>query len=162
MANNERAIPVWSVVCLLFHSSPRDIRKQKLTSQKGMMASPKEQNQVFDEILGSLKVSFLQPHDRFLSRASRRRRMLLVKLEFLKFGQEKTRMLFYHAGGVRVRHNPTHKGSWIKLLICLISIVRRSSTHLVREMDQNPGSKHCFLFWKTSGRRAIWKIFKIS
>ena len=69
MANNERAIPVRSVVCLLFHSSARDIRKQKLTSQKGMMASPKEQNQVFDEILGSLKVSFLQLHDRFLSRA---------------------------------------------------------------------------------------------
>ena len=41
-------------------------------------------------------------------------------------------------------------------------IVTRSSTHFVREMNQNPGSKHCFLFWKTLWRRVIWGIFKIS
>ena len=40
----------------------------------------------------------------------------------------------------------THKGSWVKLLMCFISIVTRSSSHLTREMNQNPGSKHCFLF----------------
>ena len=38
----------------------------------------------------------------------------------------------------------THKGSWVKLLLCLISIVTRSSSHLVREMNQTQGSKHCF------------------
>ena len=30
----------------------------------------------------------------------------------------------------------THKGSWVKLLLRLISIVTRSSSHLVREMNQ--------------------------
>ena len=39
----------------------------------------------------------------------------------------------------------THKGSWVKLLMCLISIVTRSNTQLVREVDQTEGSKHCFL-----------------
>ena len=29
------------------------------------------------------------------------------------------------------------------------------------EMNQNPGSKHCIFFWKTLGKRAIWRIFKI-
>ena len=39
----------------------------------------------------------------------------------------------------------THKGSWVKLLLCLISIVTRSSSHFVkREMNQTRGSKHCF------------------
>ena len=33
-----------------------------------------------------------------------------------------------------------HKGSWVKLLLCLISIVTRSSSHLVREMNQTQGS----------------------
>ena len=42
----------------------------------------------------------------------------------------------------------THKGSWVKLLLSLISIVTRSSSHLVGEMNQTQGSKHCFLFWK--------------
>ena len=42
----------------------------------------------------------------------------------------------------------THKGWWVKLLLCLISIVTRSSSHLVREMNQTQGSKHCCLFWK--------------
>ena len=32
----------------------------------------------------------------------------------------------------------------VKLFMCLISIVTR--LHLVREVNQNPGSKHCFLF----------------
>ena len=50
----------------------------------------------------------------------------------------------------------TPKGSWVKLFMSLISIVTRSNSHLVREMNQNPGSKHCFLFW------AIWRIFKTS
>ena len=36
----------------------------------------------------------------------------------------------------------THKGSWVKLLLCLILIVTRSSSHLVREMNQTQGSKH--------------------
>ena len=44
----------------------------------------------------------------------------------------------------------THKGSWVKLLLCLISIVTLSSSHLVREMNQTQGSKHCCLFWKTT------------
>ena len=35
-----------------------------------------------------------------------------------------------------------HKGSRVKLLLCLISIVTRSSSHLVREMNQTQGSKH--------------------
>ena len=56
----------------------------------------------------------------------------------------------------------THKGSWIKLLLCLISIVTRSSSHLVREMNQTQGSKHCCLFRKTLRKRAISRIFKIS
>ena len=30
----------------------------------------------------------------------------------------------------------THRGSWVKLLLRLISIVTRSSSHLVREMNQ--------------------------
>ena len=30
-----------------------------------------------------------------------------------------------------------------------------------RERDENPGSKHCLLNWKTFGKRAIWRIFKI-
>ena len=41
------------------------------------------------------------------------------------------------------------KGSWVKLFMGRISIATRSSSHLVRvsrEMNQNPGSKHCFLF----------------
>ena len=42
----------------------------------------------------------------------------------------------------------THKGPWVKLFMCLISIVTRSSSHLVRDMDQNPRSKYCFLFLK--------------
>ena len=56
----------------------------------------------------------------------------------------------------------THKGSWVKLLLCLISIVTRSSSHLVREMNQTQGSKHCCLFRKTLLKRAISRIFKIS
>ena len=32
-----------------------------------------------------------------------------------------------------------------KLFMCLISIVTRSNSHLVREMNQNTGSTHCFL-----------------
>ena len=56
----------------------------------------------------------------------------------------------------------THTGSWVKLLLSLISIVKRSTSHLVREMNQTQGSKHCFLFWKTLRKRAIWRIFKIS
>ena len=56
----------------------------------------------------------------------------------------------------------THKGSWVKLLLCFISIVKRSTSHLVREMNQTQGSKHCFLFWKTLRKRAIWIIFKMS
>ena len=40
----------------------------------------------------------------------------------------------------------THKGSWVKLLLCLISMVTQSSSHLVREMNQTQGSKHCCLF----------------
>ena len=55
----------------------------------------------------------------------------------------------------------THKGSWVKLFMCLISIGTRSSSHLVREMHQNPGLKYYFLFWKTLRRRAICRIFKI-
>ena len=42
----------------------------------------------------------------------------------------------------------THKGSWVKLFMCLISIVTRSSSHLVREMNQNPGSKTLLPFLK--------------
>ena len=56
----------------------------------------------------------------------------------------------------------THKGSWVKLLLCLISTVTRSSSHLVREVNQTQGSKHCFLLWKMLRKRAIWRIFKIS
>ena len=56
----------------------------------------------------------------------------------------------------------THKGSWVKLLLCLISIVTRSSWHLVKEMNQTQGSKHCFLLRKTLRKRTIWRIFKIS
>ena len=56
----------------------------------------------------------------------------------------------------------THTGSWVKLLLSLISIVKRSTSHLVREMNQTQGSKHCFLFWKTLRKRAIWRMFKIS
>ena len=56
----------------------------------------------------------------------------------------------------------THKGSWIKLLLCLISIVTRSSSHLVREMNQTQGSKNCCLFRKTLRKREISRIFKIS
>ena len=52
----------------------------------------------------------------------------------------------------------THKGSWVKLLLCLISIVTRSSSHLVREMNQTQGSKHCCLFRKTLRKRAIWEF----
>ena len=36
----------------------------------------------------------------------------------------------------------THKGSLVKLLLCLISIVTWSSSHLVREMNQTQGSKN--------------------
>ena len=56
----------------------------------------------------------------------------------------------------------THKGSWVKLLLCLISIVTRSSSHLVREINQTQGSKHCYLFLKTLRNREISRIFKIS
>ena len=56
----------------------------------------------------------------------------------------------------------THKGSWVKLLLCLISIVTRSSSHLVRELNQTQGSKHCCLFQKSLRKRAISRIFKIS
>ena len=42
----------------------------------------------------------------------------------------------------------THKGSWVKLFMCPISIVTRSSSHVVREMDQNPGSKYLLPFLK--------------
>ena len=56
----------------------------------------------------------------------------------------------------------THKGSWVKLLLCLISIVTRSSSHLVREVNQTQGSKHCCLFRKSLRKRAISRIFKIS
>ena len=55
-----------------------------------------------------------------------------------------------------------HKGSWVKLLLCLISIVTRSSSHLVREVNQTQGSKHCCLFRKTLRKRAISRVFKIS
>ena len=55
----------------------------------------------------------------------------------------------------------THKGSWVKLLMCLISIVTRSWTHLVREMYQSLGSKSLNVFWKTLRKRAIWRIFKL-
>ena len=55
----------------------------------------------------------------------------------------------------------THKGSWVKLLLRLISIVTRSSSHLVREMNQTQGSKHCCLFRKTLRKREISRIFKI-
>ena len=54
----------------------------------------------------------------------------------------------------------THKCSWVKLFMCLISIGTRSSSHLVREMHQNPGLKYCFLFWKTLRRRAICRNFQ--
>ena len=56
----------------------------------------------------------------------------------------------------------THKGSWVKLLLCLISILTRTSSHLVREMNQTQGSKHCCLFRKTLRKRAISRNFKIS
>ena len=46
--------------CLLFHSSPRDIRRQKLLQQKGTMVWVTEQNQGVDEILRSSRISFLQ------------------------------------------------------------------------------------------------------
>ena len=39
----------------------------------------------------------------------------------------------------------THKGLWVKLLLCPISIVTRSSSHGVREMNQTQGSKHVLL-----------------
>ena len=55
----------------------------------------------------------------------------------------------------------THKGSWVKLLLRLISIVTRSSSHFVREMNQTQGSKHCCLFLKTLRKREISRIFKI-
>ena len=42
-----------------------------------------------------------------------------------------------------------------KLFMCLISIVTRSNSHLVREMNQNPGSTHCFILWKTLQRRGF-------
>ena len=42
-----------------------------------------------------------------------------------------------------------------KLFMCLISIVTRSNSHLVREMNQNTGSTHCFLLWKTLQRRGF-------
>ena len=36
----------------------------------------------------------------------------------------------------------THRGSWVKLLLCLISIVTRSSSHLVlKRNESNPGIK---------------------
>ena len=56
----------------------------------------------------------------------------------------------------------THKGSWVNLLLCLISIVTRSSSHLVREINQTQRSKHCCLFPKTLRKRTISRIFKIS
>ena len=40
----------------------------------------------------------------------------------------------------------THEDSWVKLLLCVISIVTRLSSHLVREMNQTQGSKHSCLF----------------
>ena len=41
-------------------------------------------------------------------------------------------------GAVQAVCVTTHKGSWVKLFMCLISIVTRSSSLLVRDMDQNP------------------------
>ena len=55
-----REIPRLLVARLLFHSSPRDIRKRKLIQQKETMVLLTEQNQSDDEILGSSKISFLQ------------------------------------------------------------------------------------------------------
>ena len=37
----------------------------------------------------------------------------------------------------------THKVPWVKVLMYLISVVTRSGTHLVREMNKNLGSKQC-------------------
>ena len=52
---------------------------------------------------------------------------------------------FLDAPAVQAVCVTTHKVSWVKLLLCLISIVTRSSSHLVkREMNQTQGSKHCF------------------
>ena len=45
-------------------------------------------------------------------------------------------------GSVQAMCVTTHKDSWGKLLLCLISIVTRLSSHHVRQMDQTQGSKH--------------------
>ena len=42
----------------------------------------------------------------------------------------------------------THKGSWIKLLLCLILIVTRSSSHLLKRDESNPGIKTLMPFLK--------------
>ena len=55
--------------------------------------------------------------------------------------QDDVILLCLTSGGVR--HDPQRFMG--KTVYVLISIVTRSSSHLVREMDQNPGSKFCFL-----------------
>ena len=42
----------------------------------------------------------------------------------------------------------THKGSWVKLLLCIISVVTRSSSHLVKGDESNPGIKTLMPFLK--------------
>ena len=54
----------------------------------------------------------------------------------------------FRAGPYQAVRVTTHKGAWVKLLLYLISIVTRSSPHLVREMNQTQGSKNCCLFQK--------------
>ena len=59
----------------------------------------------------------------------------------------------------------THKGSWVKLLMCLISIVTRSSTHLVKTemIKSKPGIKTLLPFLKniTEESRLENVIFKM-
>ena len=59
-------------------------------------------------------------------------------------------------GGVR------HKGSWVKLLLRHISIVTRSTSHLVREMNQPRDQNTASFSEKKLRNRAIRRIFKIS
>ena len=54
----------------------------------------------------------------------------------------------------------THKGSWVKLLLCLILIVTRSSSHLVREgvtngLCEHSRACHALLFFASTSRNKI-------
>ena len=75
-----------------------------------------ERNQGDGEILGSLKVSFLQLHNRFLLQGFTRRRKIVgklpVKLDPLKFGLEKQEYYFTFL----LTHFPPGRGGGVLLL----------------------------------------------